>query len=391
MVLKAYLHVSTLGALMVFDMVSSGALAQSTISTQDIRQSFDVNLGGPPQIAGTGTESQLVYELHLTSFSRSPATITKFAIHDELGQPIIALEGDALKAAFHLLGPEDNPQQLVVPAGRRAILYVNAPLGNGKPKALSHRISYDIGDKPAELALASVPVDAARVPVLGPPLRGGPWVGLYDPAMEWGHRRVIYATEGRSTIPGRFAIDWIRLDKNGRMTKNQGKGGGTRADQYYGYGADILAVADGTVVAVRDDFQQMTALKDLPRVPIGDATGNYVALDIGDGRIAFYEHVLPEIPVKIGDKVKRGQVIAKLGITGQGSEPHLHFHVADSKSPLGGDGRAWLMEGVTIIGRYGSIAEAVSGKDWGAIKGFEDQVGTATLPPPNMVVRFPDT
>src|SRR5690606_40933175 len=57
-----------------------------------------------------------------------------------------------------------------------------------------------------------------------------------------GHRRYIYAVEGEATIPGRYAIDWILLDDNGRYVAGDGNVVANR----FGYGAEVLSVADGT-------------------------------------------------------------------------------------------------------------------------------------------------
>ena len=90
----------------------------------------------------------------------------------------------------------------------------------------------------------------------------------------------------------------------------------------------MLAVADGTIVAAVDDTSDRTPQP----VPPESASGNYVALDVGGGRFAFYEHLQQgSIVVKPGQRVSRGDVIAKLGSSGSTSiGPHLHFHVADA-------------------------------------------------------------
>lgn len=52
-------------------------------------------------------------------------------------------------------------------------------------------------------------------------------------------------------------------------------------------------------------------------------------LDLGDNRHAFYGHLLPgSLRVKPGDRVRRGQVIGRLGNSGNSTGPHLHFHNA---------------------------------------------------------------
>lgn len=352
----------------------------------DIRQSLDIAIPSPPAIVGAEGKRKLVYELHLTNFAADPITIQHILVRNGEGPVLATFNGESLRAALGLVGGKRDVDTRIVPAGGRAILYVDVPVGGVRSLNLLHKITFNVNGQPGEISMSSVPVAVAMMLRLGPPLRGGPWVAVYDPAMERGHRRVIYATEGKAVIPGRFAVDWIKLDAAGRMATGDKK----RADQFYAYGQEVLAVADGVIVAVRNDVPQPVMIADIPRVSIGDATGNYVVLDIGGGRYAFYEHLLPGVPVELGNRVKRGQVIGRVGITGQGSEPHLHFHVADTRSPLGGDGKAWLMDNVDIVGGYSSIADAVSGKEWTKLDPRAGKgAGRGQYPAPNQVVRFP--
>src|SRR2546430_15909081 len=71
--------------------------------------------------------------------------------------------------------------------------------------------------------------------------------------------------------------------------------------------------------------------------------GNFVGSEVAKGRSAMYSHVQPgSLRVKVGDRVKRGQVIALLGNSGNSTEPHLHFHIVDAvasgTSTLGAEG-----------------------------------------------------
>jgi murein DD-endopeptidase len=57
---------------------------------------------------------------------------------------------------------------------------------------------------------------------------------------------------------------------------------------WHGYGAEVLAVADGVVAATRDDLTESRTLSGRPRPPLEESEGNFIVLDLGDGRYAFY-------------------------------------------------------------------------------------------------------
>jgi murein DD-endopeptidase MepM/ murein hydrolase activator NlpD len=52
--------------------------------------------------------------------------------------------------------------------------------------------------------------------------------------------------------------------------------------------------------------------------------GNLVEINHGNGLSTRYGH-LSEIDVKVGQKVRTGQVIGKIGSTGRSTGPHLHY------------------------------------------------------------------
>ena len=86
--------------------------------------------------------------------------------------------------------------------------------------------------------------------------------------------------------------------------------------------------------------------------------GNHVILDIGGGRFAFYAHLQPgSLRVKLGDKVRRGQVLGLVGNSGNSTEPHLHFHIENVQI------RPWAPEGFHLYS-LASFQEVV-GHGWG--------------------------
>jgi hypothetical protein len=181
------------------------------------------------------------------------------------------------------------------------------------------------------------------------------------------HRSTSVPVNGRICFAQRFAIDWMRLDDNGRLVH----GDASNVHNYTAYDADVLAVADGSVVETLNtlDDQKPGSLPDPKTITIENVDGNHVVLDLGSGRFAFYAHLQKNsVTVKRGDRVKRGQVLGKLGNTGNTSAPHLHFHLMDGPSVLGSNGIPYLLGSFALAGQIPAEKFAASSGvegDWG--------------------------
>ena len=143
----------------------------------------------------------------------------------------------------------------------------------------------------------------------------------------------------------RYAIDWMQL-RAGTSSSGDAKD----VHSYYSYGKPVLAVADGRIVTARDGLpDNIPGHGDSfhPAVPITLETiaGNTITLDLGGGQFAYYLHLKPgSLRVKPGDRVRRGQVIAPIGASGDAREPHLHFEVTTSSTILVGEGVPYLID-----------------------------------------------
>jgi murein DD-endopeptidase MepM/ murein hydrolase activator NlpD len=117
------------------------------------------------------------------------------------------------------------------------------------------------------------------------------------------------------------------------------------------YGKDALAVADATVASVVDGLPEQTPGKFPENIPIEQADGNSVILDLGAGRFALYAHLQPgSLRVRKGDRVRRGQVLGLVGNSGNSVAPHLHFHVMDGSSPLASNGLPYEIDAFEVVG-----------------------------------------
>ena len=315
-------------------------------------QSLDVQIPMAPTPVTIAGKPHLVYELHVTNFRNVDLALTELEIVDLVRWRDAEL---AKRMAFIGGGSRLTP-------GSRAVIFVWLAV-DAIPAKLQHRITFTAGEEQGVVEVAPVAIRSEAPVVLSPPLRGGPWVALYDPLMPRGHRTSIYTIGGRARIPARFAIDWMRMDDQATLAK----GDSSKITSWHGYGADVLAVADAVVADARDDIDEHESISGAHGpMQLENASGNYVALDLGDGRYAFYEHLKRgSVRVRAGDRVKRGQVIGLLGNSGSSSSgPHLHFHVSDTNATLEAEGVPWVLHSFDVIGAYDSIRDPGSGKCW---------------------------
>lgn len=351
---------------------------------------FELRVPQPPVAVQAGGKSRLVYELDITNLDPRGRELEMMAL-DVLAEgrpdPLLHLEGAALESILKRPGLAADPaNKRKVGGGLRAVAFLWIDAGGAVPAALSHRLTvhFESGDK--SLDGGRVAVRGGKPLVLAPPLRGGRWVAAGGPSNTSEHRVSLSTVDGLPRISQRFAIDWVQLGEDGLPFHGDSK----KNESWLDYGQDVLAVADGTVASVKDGIPQNTPLSPEMAVPITLDTigGNFVILDLGEGRYAFYAHLQPgSLLVKAGDKVRRGQALGRLGNSGNSDAPHLHFHVADADSPLAAEGLPYVFSEFWVQGRVESADDLLAGKGWTASGPEEHR--TMEIPLENAVVRFP--
>jgi hypothetical protein len=204
------------------------------------------------------------------------------------------------------------------------------------------------------------------------------------------HRGVRAAVDGTSIVKSEtFAIDWILL-QDGRFFE----GDGSTSEMWFAYGADVTAAAPGRVVAVRDGQSDVTPMSLPPAFAAPrDGAGNHVIVQIEPGVWAFYAHLQPgSVAVAVGDQVTTGQVIGRLGNSGNSIGPHLHFGLIDSVDPLTANSVPMVLDSYDLTGSIdpASLFASLGDPDALALT-IEDPAlpQTATLPLNMTVVDLP--
>jgi hypothetical protein len=295
-----------------------------------------VAASNPPEaVFGSDGREHVEYDLVLTNAFSGDATLGAVSVGAD-GTPALTLAGDGLAAATHKLFTSD-PTATVAP-GSTAFTQVDLvqprSAGRTAPKRITNRVAYALpADAPSRTVIGSTvsssPVlrtDPRPPVVISAPLSGAGWVNVNgccnDPTSP--HRETLLASDGDWATPELFAIDWVR-EVGGRIYN----GDGSQNTDWVGFGEPIHAVADGTAVVAVDgkpDIPPMTKNPGL-RTP-EDYAGNNVVIAIGHGRYAVFDHLVRgSVRVRRGQHVRAGQVIGKLGNSGNTDGPHLHFGI----------------------------------------------------------------
>jgi hypothetical protein len=320
-----------------------------------------VTASGPAmRVFGSDGKEHLEYDLIFTSVFSSPVTVTSIKVMSGAGRRLLYLQGDALVSATHpLLGGLDAPTSTIPVSGALATEIDVAVSPKAVPSRLTHRITYEVPpDAPRTAILGSREISGPKVPldprepiVIASPLRGAGWANLNGCCTESAHRYLRLAVNGRIVKPEMFAIDWIRV-----QDQRIAEGDGNDNREFYGEGAPVHAVADGTIVAVHDGLEETAPFGQPELHETADYGGNSVTQRIAPGVYAYYAHFQPgSIAVEVGDRVRTGTVLGRLGSSGNSTAPHLHFQLQDGLGVVASNSLPFEIDRFTLSG---SIVDA---------------------------------
>ena len=312
----------------------------------------------PPIPVPSRNGINLAYELELVPADGQAPVVDKVEVLDvATGKVLYTADGGLLAALYH---PADVPPP--TPAERQngtgklslsrvSLWFVVNP--GAVPDRLSHRLTLNrtaAGLPPLTISGGEVAVRKDLAPVVvGSPVHGPGWMVMETTSPLTHHFRAQITLNGVTRVPQRYAQDWVYLDP---VSGQAAAGNATLARNYYGFGKEIFAVANGTVVDASDTLPDIETIYSASGATFATAAGNYVILDIGNKKYACYAHMINgSIRVKTGDVVKEGQVLGLMGNSGNSDIPHLHFQVVtDIPSFLGAEGYPHVYRSFNVTG-----------------------------------------
>ncbi|HEV7699955.1 MAG TPA: hypothetical protein VGO43_06980, partial [Pyrinomonadaceae bacterium] len=273
------LRAPALAVLLVFVAFPGGVRAQSSSGKEIIRVRtlpLDVHSRPAPQLVATDADQGVMaYTVLITSWADYDLRFARIDVEDARSGAVLAtydrkdLEDPARLRITQFVRSKASPGNRVLPAGRTALLYVIVRVATGSPapQALRHRLTFEADDKlrmvrddgslTTELVAVSepTPVNRTAVPVLGPPLEGGPWRCGNGFSLGNSHANLYPFRTAELRVPQLFGCDFSKLDLKGDILPSPFPDEIT-ASMFYGYGAKVLAVADGKIVVAQDGIPE---------------------------------------------------------------------------------------------------------------------------------------
>jgi hypothetical protein len=320
----------------------------------------------PQPVVATDGRVHLVYEISLLSWAGARIDVQSLAVRAQGGRTLLRVAGAEIPSVMTKT-VLDEPTSSLEPRGA-ARLWLDVALRRGRPvpSALVHRLRVRVVPPPP-IAPITLSFDAARTRVrrrpaiaIAPPLRGGRFVNSNGCCGLSPHRTGLNPLDGRLYLSQRFAIDFLRIDRHGRAFI----GDFMHNDNFVGFGDPVFAVADARVVATRNNLPENTPPVEPPPESLTPATalGNHVVLALPGGRFALYAHLeTGSVRVRRGQPVRAGQVLGRVGNTGESGAPHLHFHVSDGPQPLASNGLPYVFNRFTQTGTVTNLDQFLNG------------------------------
>ena len=182
--------------------------------------------------------------------------------------------------------------------------------------------------------------------IVGFPLRGE-WLSPNTPGTK-------IPSHGTNQLGTRYAYDFIQVDwKRFGLPAYRGSLAqyilhGMPLKEYYCWGKDVYSPCDGTVIQAQDGYEERertnlrsdmaNAYKNVhyfdPKTDdVQSVAGNYIIIECGDNVYAALVHLQTgSIKVSVGQSIKKGEVIGRVGHSGNSFAPHLHFQLMDSSN-----------------------------------------------------------
>ncbi|MFZ2539136.1 MAG: M23 family metallopeptidase [Oscillospiraceae bacterium] len=189
-------------------------------------------------------------------------------------------------------------------------------------------------------------------------------------------------SHGTNRLGTRYAYDFLQVDweRRGlpayRVSFVQYLLFGVPLNEYYCWGQNVYVPCDGIIILAEDGYKERTRTNlwsdmrnayknahffDPRKDDIQSVAGNYIIMECGENIYAALVHFQTgSIQVSTGQSVKKGEIIGRVGHSGNSFAPHLHFQLMDSSDILTANGLPCAFEQYEVF-QNGGWKKVVNG------------------------------
>ncbi len=302
----------------------------------------------------TDTYLRIPYTLEFWEFEKDGLVLEKISALDEATlTSLMSIEKADLPRTYKNPLPENPYFNFDVISSEYLSFQIPIALEQPAPSKIIHRFEFrdTVKNEAVIFDGASFSPRLSEVPlVISSPVKGKNWMFLNQSSNGY-HFDVLFFLKGNIFRPERFAFDNLRFTDD---LSNYFVGDPKKNESYLNYRDTLFAIAGGKVNFIQDGLPENHG--DAMDVKFNQAlelAGNFLVLDIGGGRYAYYCHCVPgSFMVKINETVKEGDPIALLGNSGNSTAPHLHFQICDGPELFNSNGIPFVLKSYTLTGDY---------------------------------------
>ncbi len=290
--------------------------------------------------AGDSNQS-LNFDFLVENLGTTPLGIDsiELSVVDRAGKPVLRRFIDSNGFAP---GIDTVPGRRMIAPGAKMLVF--NPFHSFRPDMDLHRLTYRFGlsipqEAPEVHATVTVEPQVYQCKtVLSLPVKGR--LVIHDGHDFYAHHRRL-DTEHFGAKEAGLAQNFMRYSLDINPSNDHFdifRSTGAKNEDWYAWDQPLYATGDGTVVGAADaepdnirggqNFFNVDKVKAAPM----QFYGNYLVIDHGNGEYSLLGHIQKgTLSVKVGDVVKRGQLVARIGSSGSSGNPHVHYELRTGK------------------------------------------------------------
>ncbi|MCK9413088.1 MAG: M23 family metallopeptidase [Prolixibacteraceae bacterium] len=330
----------------------SGLDITTDLTSIDLKVTF-----APIEVKSTSGKVVLIYSVESLNFEKEGYKLKDFQVLNAQNGNVLCSISDTAKNMLMIHKPSVSTTMdlyaypMRTPASYR--FSVGLEFDRTKvPQMIKHRLVLMKDVKERIIETAQTPVLIKQLPVLSSPFKGNEFVATNTTALNPIHSSFQTSYKGISSVPERFCVDWLKLGADGKLFHGDLK----INENWYVYGQNLYAASDGEVIFMQEGMPDQIPfeVKD-EDFNLYNGTGNCVVLYTVNGYLVYGHMIKNSILVTLGQMVTKGQMLGKVGNSGNSSAPHLHFGLHSEFPYYVSEGLPYYIDSMEKTGSTGSL------------------------------------